>query len=76
LSDELEGAECTAENACYLPISVRTGNPIIGKLRDGLWVASGHSCWGITLGPGTGKVMSELLMDGKATSADIGALSP
>lgn len=43
---------------------------------DGVYVASGHSCWGITQGPGTGLIMSEILLEGKAKSADVGKLKP
>ncbi|TKY87919.1 hypothetical protein EX895_003015 [Sporisorium graminicola] len=69
------GAKLRAKQACYLPISNRTGNPIIGG-RDGVYVAAGHSCWGITNSLGTGKVLSELILDGKVTSANIRSLMP
>ena len=69
------GATLRAKQACYLPISNRTGNPIIGG-KDGVYVAAGHSCWGITNSLGTGKVLSELLLDGKVQSADIRGLTP
>lgn len=66
-----------AEQACFLPIADR-GRPYIGKVRgmDGVYLASGHSCWGICQGPGTGKVMSELVWEGKVRSADISKLAP
>ena len=32
--------------------------------------------WGIQNGPGTGKLMSEFVFDGKAISANIGSLDP
>lgn len=69
------GATLLAKQACYLPISNRTGNPIIGG-RDGVYVAAGHSCWGITNSLGTGKALSELILDGKVHSADIRGLMP
>lgn len=80
-----------------------SGDPVIGKIEGpskekGIYVASGHSYWGICngkvpvsrsltvyladrllpceLGPGTGRVMAEILLDGKASSADISDLSP
>ncbi|KAF9511936.1 hypothetical protein BS47DRAFT_1486569 [Hydnum rufescens UP504] len=62
--------------ACYRPDSSKTHLPVIGKIGDGLWVASGHEVWGILLGPGTGKVMSELLLEGKEKSANISSLRP
>ncbi|GAA5978648.1 hypothetical protein JCM5350_002466 [Sporobolomyces pararoseus] len=74
-----ESATIVKEQACYLPVG--SGDPVIGKIEGtskerGVYVASGHSCWGICNGPGTGKVMAELLLDGKASSADISDLSP
>ena len=71
------GAELIAEQACYLPISPRTAAPILGgSVEQGVYIASGHAVWGISNSLGTGKVMEELLMDGKVTSADIRHLHP
>nr|XP_019042332.1 cytoplasmic protein [Kwoniella bestiolae CBS 10118]OCF21262.1 cytoplasmic protein [Kwoniella bestiolae CBS 10118] len=72
-----QNVEVVAEQACYLPIADR-GRPLVGKVRgvEGVWVGSGLSCWGITQGPGTGKVLSELILEGKAKSADISKLAP
>ncbi|GAA5913487.1 Tda3p [Sporobolomyces salmoneus] len=74
-----DSATIVKEQACYLPVG--SGDPVIGKIEGGskergVYVASGHSCWGICNGPGTGKVMAELLLNGKASSADISDLSP
>ncbi|AAW41882.1 cytoplasm protein, putative [Cryptococcus deneoformans JEC21] len=71
------GAEVISEQACYLPIADR-GRPLIGKVRgvEGVYVGSGLSCWGITQGPGTGKVLSEMILEGKAKSADVSKLAP
>ncbi|KZO97935.1 FAD dependent oxidoreductase [Calocera viscosa TUFC12733] len=69
-------ATIEVQQACFRPNPPRGGNPVIGKLGKGLWVASGHNVWGLTHGPGTGKCMAELMLDGKATSADISALAP
>lgn len=41
---------------------------------DDVFVASGMGPWGISLGPGTGLVLSELVL-GKAHSADVSKLS-
>ncbi|KIR59929.1 cytoplasmic protein [Cryptococcus bacillisporus CA1873] len=72
-----KGAEVISEQACYLPIADR-GRPLIGKVRgvEGIYVGSGLSCWGITQGPGTGKVLSEMILEGKARSADVSKLAP
>lgn len=74
--DVLGNAEVVKEQACYLPISGSTGSPIIGRLTKGVTVAGGHSCWGITLGPGTGKCVAEIILQGEAKTADIDGLAP
>lgn len=54
------------------------GRPLIGPVPGlkNVWVGSGLSCWGITQGPGTGKVLSEMILEGKAKSADVSMLLP
>ena len=42
--------------------------------RGGVYLNVGHGCDGITLGPGSGKVMSELIEGGQSMSADISGL--
>lgn len=43
---------------------------------DGVYVASGHSCWGILNGPATGEAMAQLILEGKASSVDLSAFDP
>jgi glycine/D-amino acid oxidase-like deaminating enzyme len=79
ISDELRDGEVTAKQACYLPNVSAGGGPLIGKTKvKGLVLASGHTCWGIQNGPGTGKLVSEIVFDGEAKSAKIteGDLDP
>lgn len=79
LSNNLSNGHVLKRQACYLPVlNVPTSSgPLVGETNvDGLYVASGHSCWGINNAPGTGKVMAELLLEGEAHSADISALDP
>lgn len=67
------------KQACYLPVLdvPSSSGPLIGETNvEKLYLCSGHSCWGINNGPGTGKIMSEILLDGKVKSADISALDP
>ncbi|UZJ57225.1 hypothetical protein CBS101457_006545 [Exobasidium rhododendri] len=68
-------AEIVREALCYRPVTPR-GYPYLCKLpqRSNLYLTAGHGPWGISLGPGTGKIMSELILDGKATSADVSYL--
>ncbi|KAK5104469.1 hypothetical protein LTS08_002358 [Lithohypha guttulata] len=76
-SDEMRDGEVLVRQACYLP-QVEYGNgPLIGRTRTkGVWLAAGHTCWGIQNGPATGKLMSEFILDGEAKSANINALDP
>lgn len=46
-----EKAVVEAEQACYLPISNSTGSPILARLKKGVYLASGHSCWGASMFP-------------------------
>ncbi|CAK7564765.1 MAG: hypothetical protein SEPTF4163_002665 [Sporothrix epigloea] len=79
-SPVLAKAPVKLSQACYLPRHVRFGDeraPLIGPtLMPGLWVASGHTCWGIQNSPATGCLMAEMLLDGKATSADVSKFDP
>ena len=78
ISDEMRDGEVTARQACYLPnVQAASGGPLIGETGvKGLLMAAGHTCWGIQNGPGTGKLISEFVFDGKAKSANIGSLDP
>lgn len=79
ISDELRDGEVTSRQACYLPQVESGGGPLVGMTAvQGLYLAAGHTCWGIQNGPGTGKVMSEFVFGGKAVSArvDGGGLDP
>ncbi|KAI1329443.1 FAD dependent oxidoreductase [Xylariaceae sp. FL0255] len=75
ISDELgRDGKILARQACYLP----QGGPYIGQVgkTKGLLVAAGHTCWGIQNAPGTGKLVSEIVFDGKAKSARLGGCDP
>lgn len=70
-------AQVKAEQACMLPCT-DDGDPVIGELpgMKGCFVATGHSCWGILNGPATGAALSELILDGQASIADLSSFSP
>lgn len=78
VSDELRDGEVTVRQACYLPnVQAASGGLLIGETGvKGLLIAAGHTCWGIQNGPGTGKLISEFIFDGKAKSANISSLDP
>ncbi|KAM0754781.1 FAD dependent oxidoreductase [Meredithblackwellia eburnea MCA 4105] len=73
------GAKLERAKFCYRPITP-DGAPMIGELEPGVFIATGHGPWGISLAPGTGKVVSELVLAPRGTkprlSADISGLSP
>lgn len=79
-SPVLGRAPIKAKQACYLPRHMRFGQesgPLIGKtMVAGLYMASGHTCWGIQNAPATGKLMSEIIFDGEAKSSNIDNLDP
>lgn len=63
------------EALCWRPVSAK-GTPYLGKVpgEQGIWIAAAHGKWGISLGLGIGKVMTEMLQ-GKNTSADVSQLA-
>ena len=73
----LEGVGDTPSRSewCGLRPCTPDGLPIVGRVpgHDGVYVANGHAMLGLTLGPVTGKLISELVLDGKP-SMDIHAL--
>ncbi|WLF76980.1 hypothetical protein PVL30_000688 [Lodderomyces elongisporus] len=79
ISPNLKKGHILRRQACYLPVLdvPSSSGPLIGETNvTNLYLASGHSCWGINNAPGTGKIMSELLLDGSVKSADISSLDP
>ncbi|RMD43450.1 hypothetical protein DV735_g1676, partial [Chaetothyriales sp. CBS 134920] len=77
ISDELRDGQVLVRQACYLPLVAGGGGPMVGRTESpGVWIATGHTCWGIQNGPATGKLMSEFIFDGAAGSANIRDLDP
>ena len=63
--DEETGAK---GQSCHLPVTA-DGAPIMGKVpgTENVYVATGHSCWGILNAPASGAAMAELVADGSVT---------
>ena len=79
ISPNLRKGHILKKQACYLPVLDVPSllGPLIGETNvENLYLALGHLCWGINNAPGTGKIMSELLLDGDAVLADITGLDP
>jgi glycine/D-amino acid oxidase-like deaminating enzyme len=51
--------------------------PMVGPMDvAGVWLATGLDEWGIQNGPAVGLVISEMILEGKAKSADVESLNP
>jgi glycine/D-amino acid oxidase-like deaminating enzyme len=77
VSNALAAARITRRQACYRPVT-DDGLPLIGRVPGvaGLHVATGHGPWGILNAPATGQALAELIVDGTATSVDLGPFDP
>lgn len=80
--DDVDDLEIVRKGLCFRPVTNK-GVPILSRIVDerlglktaggkegGVFLAAGHGPWGISLGPGTGKVMAEMMQDIE-TSADV-----
>lgn len=70
-SSALRDAEVIARSACYRPLTV-DGIPLIGPVPEapGAFLATGHASWGILNAPATGRMVSEMILDGGSQSVD------
>jgi sarcosine oxidase subunit beta len=50
-------------------------HPIIGWVEDGVYVACGFSGHGFQHSPATGRLMAELILDGRTTTFDLSLLN-
>ena len=74
LSPLLDNAPVLATQACLLPTTTDDA-PLIGELLPQVYVATGHSCWGILNAPATGEVIAQLIHEGR-TNLDISEMDP
>jgi glycine/D-amino acid oxidase-like deaminating enzyme len=82
VSQALHCGEVLARQACYKP-QIRKHEedeevgPMVGPTGvAGLWLATGHDEWGIQNSLGAGLVISEMLLEREAKSADVSLLDP
>lgn len=75
--DGVLGEEPELNQSCYLPTTL-DGLPMIGEIPDekGCFVAAGHGCWGILLGPATGESVASLIVTGKSDNVDLKPFRP
>jgi len=66
-----------ARQACFRPVT-EDGLPLIGAMAgaDDVYVATGHSVWGMLNAPATGEAMAELILDGAARHVDLSPFAP
>lgn len=66
-----------ARQACFRPVT-QDGLPLIGKVPQsyGAYVATGHGVWGILNAPATAEALTELIVDGAASSTDLAPFDP
>lgn len=75
------GNDPIVEQACYLP-TTEDGIPVMGMLPEesaggkGCFIATGHTCWGILLGPASGESMADLIATGQTKHVDLRAFRP
>ncbi|KAI7201602.1 hypothetical protein D0869_04281 [Hortaea werneckii] len=83
VSPTLQNGKVLARQACYKP-QIRAHEdgeevgPMVGPLPGtrGIWLATGHDEWGMSNSAGTGVVVSEMVYEGSAKSAEVGSLYP
>jgi len=77
LSPILAKAPIVARQACFRPVT-EDGLPLIGPVPglDRIYVATGHSVWGILNAPATGEALADMLLDGAAGHVDLSAFDP
>ena len=70
-SSILRDAEVVTRSSCYRPLTV-DGVPLIGPVPDapGRTWRPAHASWGILNGPATGRMISEMILDGRSHSLD------
>jgi glycine/D-amino acid oxidase-like deaminating enzyme len=66
-----------ARQACFRPVT-QDGLPLIGKVPQSecVYVATGHSVWGILNAPATGEALAELIAQGVSRSTDLYPFDP
>lgn len=77
ISSSLASGKLMKEQACFLPLSP-DGTPAIGPVpgtAQTLYVASGHSCWGILNAPATGEAIAAMIA-GEAPESDMSDFDP
>ena len=70
-------AEVVGVRHCARPVSL-DGRPLVGRASwtDGLWIAAGHGPWGISTGPGTARILADVILGRRPDDVIPAALRP
>jgi glycine/D-amino acid oxidase-like deaminating enzyme len=68
-------ARVRSMRTCPRPQSA-DGRPWIGPLRDDLHVCAGHGAWGVSLGPASGQLAAEVILNRATVPAALAAARP
>ena len=73
----LRESPIVARQACFRPLT-EDGLPLLGAVAGapGVYVATGHSVWGMLNAPASGEAMAELIFDGAASRVDLRRFDP
>jgi glycine/D-amino acid oxidase-like deaminating enzyme len=73
----LKDAEIIAEQACYRPVTA-DGLPLIGPIGQcrGVYLATGHSVWGMLNAPGTAEALADVMLGGESAEVSLAPFSP
>ena len=58
---QLAGTHAASVRACARPASF-DGRPLLGQIGEGLFVATGHGPWGVSLGPGSARLVADAVL--------------
>jgi glycine/D-amino acid oxidase-like deaminating enzyme len=58
---QLAGTHAASVRACARPASL-DGRPLLGQLGNWLFVATGHGPWGVSLGPGSARLVADAVL--------------
>lgn len=77
LATRLADLSPTTVQACFRPI-YPDALPRMGRVPgvEGLYLGTGHNCWGILNGPASGLALAELIAVGEASSVDLRPFTP
>ncbi len=77
ISPVLAASRVVTSGACFRPLTP-DGLPLIGPVTGarGVYIATGHSVWGILNAPATAEAIAELILDGATRTIDISPFDP